>query len=154
MQYQVSEKPKNMEEVGVPMAKPGNCGVRLLLKRVELISLTEIDVLSQAFKCQIYVQFRVPGGNRDRDLLADRNLSFNEEPPFPVDSDGRPTFRPGIRWYLKRIDFTNDLQKELHEVAIMDNGDDLICAMRWTGQFTESFELEMFPYGFAPITFH
>jgi len=127
-------------------------GITFVVTRVQLYSLVSIDDLAQTFECQLYVILLVPGSANDPDLLADR-FCPNGEAPFPTDpKTGQPTFRPGILWYLSRLEFVNQIHVERVETAVMARNDDLVCALRWKGVFTEPLELEQFPFDVQPLT--
>ena len=137
----------------LPHAEPLPRGVTFIVKYVQLYALTDINDLAQSFECQLYMQLRVPGGASDRDLLADRgHTRTDERPPFPIDETGRPTFRPGIMWYLSRLEFNNEISVERAEAAVMEEGADLICGVRWKGRFSEPLELGRFPFDAQPLT--
>lgn len=130
-------------------------GITVLFRRVEILSLTEIDLINQNFLCQLFMQFRIAGGAKNEALCADRYNAITDEPVWPVGPDGKPTFKPGIRWYLDRINFTNAMDRpEKLEAAVLDSGEDLIVNMRWVGRFTEAYELENFPFDSQALHIH
>jgi hypothetical protein len=123
--------------------------VTLRLRRVDLLSLTEIDQLRQVFTAQLYVTFCIPGGAEDPCLCSELH---KEKPAFPIGPDGKPTFRPPAGWYLNQLDFSNAVDVRLIDKAIMQSGSDLVLSARYQGTFSEALELERFPFDAQPLT--
>ena len=70
---------------------------------VEVLTLPEINIINQSFSATFFIVLRFPGGALDADLAS-------PSAEFPVDEDGRPTFRPSALWYIDQIDFNNSTE--------------------------------------------
>lgn len=118
---------------------------RFEITRADMTQLSSIDQLSQTFRARLFLILRIPGGAKDENLVK-------EFEGFPIDEDGRPTFRPSARWYLNQLDFPNgrDLHTLESKVTVLDN--DLQLIKRIEGEFFEQFELRSFPFDAQDLT--
>ena len=71
---------------------------------------------------------------------------------FPVDEDGRPTYRPSAVWYLSQLDFPNGHDLHVLESKVAVVGNDLHLIQRVEGEFFERFELHAFPFDAQDLT--
>ena len=78
-------------------SRPARQPLLLELLEFELQKLHSLDVHSQTFKAQVWMEFVVSGGARDPYLSAKGN-------DFPVDENGNPTFKPPLGWYMAQVD--------------------------------------------------
>jgi len=135
-----SEVPKSkMTPMNAPLLR------RLEIVRADVTQLSAIDQLSQTFRARLFLILRLPGGAKDDDLSR-------ESEDFPVDSHGRPTFRPSARWYLSQLDFPNGRDIKTLESKVTTAGDDLQVIKRIDGEFFERFELQSFPFDAQDLT--
>ena len=125
-----------------PRAKTGP---EIEISAVEVLQLTQIDLVAETFKAQIFVQLRFKGGNLNPDL-ASRSREF------PFGPDGKPTFRPSALWFLDQLDFNNGVDITIMDKDVIASGDDLLGKVRFEGTFTEHLELEHFPFDTQALT--
>ena len=102
----------------------------LTVRNVEVTRIADIDILSQRFHAEVVVQLAFEGGAHDEHLS-------NPDDSFPLDSLGRPTFRPSAAWYMKQVDFNNAIEYKTLDAKILKDGDDLLMNMRFEGTFSE-----------------
>lgn len=100
------------------------------MRNVEVTRIADIDILSQRFHAEVVVQLAFEGGAHDEHLS-------NPDDSFPLDSLGRPTFRPSAAWYMKQVDFNNAIEYKTLDAKILKDGDDLLMNMRFEGTFSE-----------------
>ena len=113
--------------------------------RADMTQLSAINQVSQTFHARLLLVMRMPGGAKDADLAK----QFDG---FPLDENGRPTFRPSAGWFLKQIDFTNARDLKEMESKVTTEGDDLQLIKRVEGEFFTSFQLAHFPYDMQLLT--
>lgn len=106
----------------------------LEILKVEIMQLTNVDVQAQCFDVQFAIEATFVNGAKDTDLRR-------EGCEFPLDADGRPTFRPSAGWFLSKMDFNNALSHELIESSVKVNNDNLDTILYIKGTFFESLEL-------------
>ena len=121
--------------------------LRLKLREVELQKLHRLDVANQTFQATIWMEFVMPDGALDENLVS----GMLDRPPtshFPIGEDGRPTFRPSATWYMDQLDVRNALNWKRVDGKIMQRpqSNDLIMAIRVEGTFTEVYELKDYPF--------
>jgi hypothetical protein len=126
------------------------------LLRFDVLKIVELDSVKQTFKAQIFIQFRLSGCAKDKDLLAPPEYDNHNHVIFPLDAaTGKPTFRPPAVWYLDQLDFHNAYERAalstLDSPKATVDGDDLLLAMRIEGEFLEPMELEDFPADEQPL---
>ena len=117
----------------------------LELREAHVLKLSDIDLHANSFTAHIWISIAFPGGSTDADLNRPGSV-------FPMDSDGKPTFRPSAMWYAEQLQFSNALDIKRTECLIVAKGDDLICNTRWEGRFFEEFELQEFPFDTQALT--
>lgn len=83
-----------------PWKPPPRLMRRLEVVRCDFAQLSAIDQLSQTFRVRLFLIIKIKGGALDEHLSRDFE-------GFPVDDDGKPTFRPSAKWYLAQMDFPN-----------------------------------------------
>lgn len=121
---------------------------QLLVRSVEVLRMNEIDNVKQTFKAQILFIFVFPGGGKDPALSAPSSKDDNGREIFPLDDDGKPTFKPSAWWYLDQCEINNVYDAgslTLSEKKVMREKDDLILSFRVEGEFTVTLVLEDFP---------
>jgi len=123
--------------------KPRLC--TLQVARADITHLAEIDQISQTFYARVFLVLRIKDGASDPYLSS---LYTG----FPVDNDGRFTFRPSARWYLGQIDFPNGKSIKNIESKVTKQGNDLQLIKRVEGHFSEEFELRSFPFDEQDLT--
>ena len=118
--------------------------------KVELLKLSNINVVTSTFKGQLWLQFTVRGGALDTDFNHPSDKSV-----FPMDPvTSKPTFRPSVKWYLAQLEFNNQVDNpKLLDTLVRADGDDLQCTLRWEGVFFEHYELHDFPFDMQALTF-
>ena len=123
-----------------PRTKP----LRFEVLRVNVLQVFDIDHVAQKFSAKIFLQFRIPDGVQDPDLLRDLD---DVKPQFPKD-----TLRPGARWFMEQFDFPNarDFQILESKVVVMDRHIDIV--LKTSGTFFEVMELECFPVDVQELT--
>ena len=124
--------------------------VEKLVRTLELVladvtQLSAIDQVTQSFHASLFIILRFRGGALDSDLIKDYD-------GFPLDAEGRPTFRPSARWFLRQIEFPNGSNLQLHETKVLTAGDDLKLILRLEGDFFERFQLRTFPFDVQNLT--
>lgn len=125
--------------------------LRLVLREVEVQKLHRLDIASQSFQAQIWMEFLIPGGALDPSLSAG-HASFPPTQHFPLDENGRPTFTPSATWYMAQIDCRNALSWRVVDGKVMSRGDDLVMAVRVEGTFVEVYELTDYPFDVQGLT--
>lgn len=118
---------------------------RLEVARVDVTHIAEIDQINQSFYARVFLVLRIAGGASDPDLNADFD-------GFPLDPDGRPTFRPSAKWYLHHLDFPNGKNLKITEAKVTKEGEDLLLIQQVEGLFFERFELQNFPFDEQDLT--
>ena len=88
----------------------------LTVRNVEVTRIADIDILSQRFHAEVVVQLAFEGGAHDEHLS-------NPDDSFPLDSSGRPTFRPSAAWYMKQVDFNNAIEYKTLDAKILKDGE-------------------------------
>lgn len=112
----------------------------LSVRHVEVQRISDIDIIAQRFKAQIFLQLAFENGANDNDLTKD-------SAEFPIDEvTKKPTFRPSALWFLDQVDFNNALEFTKLDSKVFADGDDLLFSMRFEGTFEEEMELESFPF--------
>ena len=112
------------------------------LVHAEIQQISEVDVVAQRFKAQVFLQFRIKDGAKDP-TLADGGDEF------PFDDDGKPTFLAPIGWYMNQFNVSNSVSGEPMDWIMrhkMSDGDDLLISLRFAGVFYEDFEVNAFPF--------
>ena len=110
------------------------------LRRCSIVQVSSIDVANLSWTGQVYIELAVPDGANDHNLAMPGDA-------FPVDGDGKPTFRPPIRWYAAQLDFNNALTfSMMGEVGVRVEDEDLVVAARFEGSWFSSFMLELYPF--------
>ena len=117
----------------------------LSIQSVECNKLTDIDIIGQRFKVELVVTAAFLDGAHDPDLS---DLSGD----FPMGANGRPTFRPGARWFANQVDFNNALESKFLDSQVMIVDDDIIVILRFEGTFSEQMELQNFPCDVQDLT--
>jgi len=117
----------------------------LSIQSVECNKLTDVDIINQRFRVELVVTGAFLDGAKDPDLS---DLSGD----FPMDANGRPTFRPGAKWFANQVDFNNALESNVidNQVKIVD--DDIVVILRFVGTFSEQMELKNFPCDVQDLT--
>ena len=116
------------------------------ITKVELLKLSNINIVTSTFKAQLWLQLTVRGGALDPEFNQERIV-------FPVDSSGKPTFRPSLPWYMDKLEFNNqEGTPKLLDTLFRCDGDDIVYTLRWEGLFYEHYELHDFPYDMQAIT--
>jgi len=115
------------------------------LTSVECNKLTDVDIVGQRFSCEMVVLMAFVGGNDDPQL-RDANDGF------PIDENGKPTFRPSAKWYINQLDFNNQLDYNILDKFVKTQGDDLLLTIRFRGTFSEQMELQNFPCDVQELT--
>ena len=127
--------------------------LRAKLVEVDLMKLHAIDVQNLSFKAQIWVKLVIAQGACDPQrahlIPDDDNL---EREVFPKGADGKPTFRPSAGWYMAQVDFRSALDFKKVDTKIKVAGDDLHMEMRYEGVFSETYELQDFPFDQQGLT--
>ena len=95
--------------------------LHLWLREVEIQKLHRLDITSQSFSAQIWMEFVIRGGAQDPHLSAHSSV-------FPFDANGKPTFKPSAAWYMEQVDYRNALDFRTVDAKIMKRGDDLVMA--------------------------
>ena len=108
------------------------------LVKAELLKLGEVNLLNNTFKAQIWVHFVCKGGALDPDFAKSGVC-------FPMDEDGRPTFRPSASWYQEQLEFANAQTCKRLDCNVQLEGEDVHLKSRWEGTFHEDMELQDFP---------
>ena len=129
----------------VEMRKIERITRELEVVRADMTQLSSINQVSQTFHARLLLILKMPDGAKDADLVK----AFDG---FPLDANGKPTFRPSARWFLKQIDFINARDLKLIESKVTQEGDDLHLVKRVEGVFFTSFELAHFPYDMQMLT--
>ncbi|KAL7530745.1 hypothetical protein ACHAXR_005896 [Thalassiosira sp. AJA248-18] len=117
----------------------------LVVARVDVTHLAQIDQISQTFFARLLVILRIKDGALDSDLTQECD-------DFPFDEDGRPTFRPSARWYNNQIDFPNANNLRVIDSKVTTEGNDLQLIKRIEGSFFERFDLHDFPFDEQDLT--
>ena len=102
----------------------------LTVLMVEVNRLSDIDIINQRFRAEVVVQMAFEGCAKDEDLNS-------QNPGFPFDAWGRPTFRPSALWYMAQVDFNNAHEYKTLDAKVMPSGDDLMMNLRFEGVFSE-----------------
>jgi len=103
---------------------------QLELVLADMTQLSAIDQVTQTFKAALFIILRFKDGALDGDLVKDYD-------GFPMDSEGRPTFLPSARWFLKQIEFSNGHNLQYTETKVIKAGNDLKLILRLEGVFFE-----------------
>lgn len=117
----------------------------LVVRRVEVNRLVEINIMEQKFHAEFVIQLSFDGGALDENLIREGN-------DFPLDGWGRPTFRPSAGWYMAQIDFNNALEYKTLDAKIMKDGDDMLMNLRFEATFAQTLELHDFPCDVQALT--
>ena len=111
----------------------------LEIVRADMTQLSAIDQISQTFRATLFIIIKISKGAFDGDLIKDYE-------GFPLDDNGRPTFRPSAKWYLAQITFPNGRDLKEIESKVTTAGDDLQLIKRIEGEFFKGFRLHSFPF--------
>ena len=127
-----------------PKVRPLNISVT----RVHLLKLTEIDQVAQRFKAEWMIEFVIPHGSHDKELMNDRIDDVSGKARW----DGPKSGVPCARWYLEQIDFPNSVEHTVLESKFFNDQEDIKKLVRVEGWFAESFELQYFPWDFQELS--
>lgn len=109
------------------------------VREVEILRLSQIDVLKQTFSAQVFITLIFPDGALD-EALCKEGVHFNH-------------FRPSAAWYATQIDFNNAFHYEaIGSPMITADGNDLAAKMRFDGVFLEPMLLRDFPFDVQDLT--
>ena len=109
----------------------------MVLQTVSMSQISKIDTVEQNFIGTFLLQFRFPGGASDACLSAKGSI--------------KPAFEHGVmpsaEWYGDQIEITNAIgvPDKLAQKTFPD-GEDLLMNVRYSGQFFEEMEMQMFPF--------
>lgn len=120
----------------------------LELRHFDVLQLNELDSVRQTFKATIFIQFSITGGAKVEGLNTRQEYDPNGRVKFPIDEDGRPTFRPPAAWYLDQLLVRNSQERgavHVLESKAYRDGDDLVLQKRFEGEFIEPLEIVDFP---------
>lgn len=123
---------------------------RFHIVELELQKLHKLDVANQSFAATLWMDMVIRDGAKDPNLSAKGKV-------FPIDpKTGKPTFQPSAEWFLGQIDCRNALKFSVVDSKVMRSTrpgcDDLHCAIRVEGEFTEVFELADYPFDVQGLT--
>ena len=110
--------PDSEQEVGAhpsPVSRAHPTPLLMELELVDIMQVSELNVHAQAWSGHIFLALRIPGGARNADLNQPA-----ENKAFPLDEQGRPTFRPPAGWYLDQIEASNAVHCEIVERRIIE----------------------------------
>ena len=113
---------------------------------VEILQLINVELVTETFTAQLFVEFRFPDGALDPDLRV-------PSAEFPMGPDGKPTFRPSAKWYIDQIDFNNAQKWSILNKDVFEIGNDIHAKVRFEGTFTANLQLEKFPFDVQLLTF-
>ena len=130
---------KKKKKTTLPWKPPPKLKRVLEIVRADMTQLSAIDQISQTFRATIFIIMKISKGALDSSLTKDFE-------GFPLDDDGRPTFRPSAKWYLAQITFPNGRDLKEIETKVTTAGEDLQLIKRIEGEFFKGFQLQRFPF--------
>ena len=91
----------------------------------DLLGVDRVDSVTHTFQAQLFFSLVLRGGGLDPHLSQEGSV-------FPLDSEGRPTFKPSARWFWDKVEISN-AQGDLTFKDVMPvrrEGDDLVLRFR------------------------
>ena len=114
--------------------------------KLDLLQISDIDLVKQTFSATIFVALRVKDGALDEAFCS-------EGIHFPFDKNGKPTFRPSAGWYLSKLEVSNGVDWQRLDECVRVSGNDVVLCCRMKGIFGEAYELRDFPFDFQALSF-
>ena len=148
--------PQRVRQESVAPTRKALAPERIFLLQRVFVKIKHILIAEQVFIAQYYMELRAPGGALDTrfykrgfDGLVENTMTEEDNAECPV--------VPSVLWYLtdqfRLINSNKPVDaSDFKERKVLRRGDDLMCILRFEGEFQEIMELQEFPLDVQELT--